>query len=136
MRSGSESRLDEVGEPSSSPLSQALREYAGVANRDKLLSLLPVQRVAEHCGWLKAMVDAGEIFHPLRWSSGEATQFLSSVPDLETAGVVVRITCNLARQSTDATAGHGGSRYEGSIHRGARWAARFSPGGNAGGRAA
>jgi hypothetical protein len=49
------------------PLGQALREYAG-ANRDKLLSLLlPVQRAAEHCGWLRAMVDAGEIFHPLRW---------------------------------------------------------------------
>ena len=32
------------------PLGQALREYAGAANRDKLLSLLlPVQRAAEHC---------------------------------------------------------------------------------------
>ena len=30
------------------PLGQALREYAGAANRDKLLSLLlPVQRAAE-----------------------------------------------------------------------------------------
>jgi non-specific serine/threonine protein kinase len=74
------------------PLGQALREYAGAANRDKLLSLLvPVQRSAERCGWLKAMVDAGEIFHPLRWSPAEAAQFLSSVPDLESAGVVVRM---------------------------------------------
>src|SRR5207245_10510796 len=48
------------------PLGQALREYAGAANRDKLLSLLlPVQRAAARCGWLKAMVDADEIFHPL-----------------------------------------------------------------------
>ena len=32
------------------PLGQALREYAGAANRDKLLSLLvPVQRAAERC---------------------------------------------------------------------------------------
>jgi hypothetical protein len=32
------------------PLGQALREYAGTANRDKLLSLLvPVQRAAEKC---------------------------------------------------------------------------------------
>ena len=47
------------------PLGQALREYAGVANRDKLLSLLlPVQRAAEHCAWLKPMIDAGDIFHP------------------------------------------------------------------------
>src|SRR4051794_17589410 len=74
------------------PLGQALREYSGVANRDGLLSLLvPVQRAAERCGWLKAMVDAGEIFHPLRWSPADAAQFLSSVPDLESAGVVVRM---------------------------------------------
>ncbi|KFG69394.1 DEAD/DEAH box helicase [Microvirga sp. BSC39] len=74
------------------PLGQALREYAGGADRDKLLSLLaPVQRAAEHFGWLKAMVDAGEIFHPLRWSPAEAARLLDSVPDLESAGVVVRL---------------------------------------------
>ena len=51
------------------PLGQALREYAGAANKERLLSLLlPVQRAAETCPWLKAMVDAGEIFHPLRWT--------------------------------------------------------------------
>ncbi|MBF0154511.1 MAG: DEAD/DEAH box helicase [Magnetococcales bacterium] len=73
-------------------LGQALREYAGFGNRDKLLSLLlPVQRAAERCNWLKEMVDAGEIFHPLRWSPGEASRFLASVPDLETSGVVVRM---------------------------------------------
>ena len=33
---------------------------------------MPVQRAAEHCAWLKAMVDAGEIFHPLRWSAAQA----------------------------------------------------------------
>ena len=74
------------------PLGQALREYSGAANRDKLLSLLvPVQRAAETCDWLKAMVDAGEIFHPLRWGAGEAARFLASVPELESAGVVVRM---------------------------------------------
>jgi non-specific serine/threonine protein kinase len=74
------------------PLGQALREYAGAAHRDKLLSLLvPVQRAAERLGWLKAMVDTGEIFHPLRWSPTEAARLLNSVPDLESAGVVVRL---------------------------------------------
>lgn len=74
------------------PLGRALREYAGMANRDKLLSLLvPVQRAAERCDWLKEMVDMGEIFHPLRWRPDEASQFLTSVPDLEGAGVVVRM---------------------------------------------
>jgi non-specific serine/threonine protein kinase len=72
------------------PLGQALREYAG--DNDKLLSLLlPVQRAAEHCAWLKPMIDAGEIFHPLRWGPPEASRFLHSLPDLESAGVVVRM---------------------------------------------
>ena len=74
------------------PLGQALREYAGAANREKLLSLLvPVQRAAETCAWLKPMVDAGDIFHPLRWSPSDAARFLGSVEDLERAGVVVRM---------------------------------------------
>ena len=74
------------------PLGQALREYAGAANRDQLLSLLvPVQRAAETCAWLKPMIDAGEIFHPLRWTPAEASRLLASTPDLESAGVIVRM---------------------------------------------
>jgi len=74
------------------PLGQALREYAGAANKDRLLSLLlPVQRAAESCPWLKAMVDAGEIFHPLRWKPNEAVQLLRDVPQLESSGVIVRM---------------------------------------------
>jgi superfamily II DNA or RNA helicase len=74
------------------PLGQALREYAGAANKERLLSLLvPVQRAAEACPWLKAMVDAGEIFHPLRWTPDDALRLLKDVPQLEAAGVVVRM---------------------------------------------
>jgi hypothetical protein len=74
------------------PLGQALREYAGAANRGRLLALLlPVQRAAEGCAWLKPMVDGGEIFHPLRWTPRDASRFLASVPALEAAGVVVRM---------------------------------------------
>ena len=66
------------------PLGQALREYAGTANRSKLLSLLmPVQRAAETCAWLRPMVDAGEIYHPLRWTPSDASRFLASAGDLE-----------------------------------------------------
>jgi superfamily II DNA or RNA helicase len=93
------------------PLGQALREYAGAANRDKLLSLLlPVQRAAEHCDWLRPMIDAGEIFHPLRWGPAEASRFLHSLPELETAGVVVRMPATWranrpARPRVSATVG-------------------------------
>jgi non-specific serine/threonine protein kinase len=74
------------------PLGQALREYEGPDNRDRLLSLLlPVQRAAESCPWLKDMVDRGEIFHPLRWTPSETSQFLRDCPQLEQAGIVVRM---------------------------------------------
>ncbi|MGO8787025.1 MAG: DEAD/DEAH box helicase [Terriglobia bacterium] len=74
------------------PLGQALREYAGATNKDRLLSLLlPVQRAGEICPWLKAMVDSGEIFHPLRWTPNDAFRLLQDVPQLESAGVVVRM---------------------------------------------
>jgi non-specific serine/threonine protein kinase len=74
------------------PLGRALTEYAGAANKDRLLSLLlPVQRASETTAWLKSMVDAGEIFHPLRWTPRDAMQLLEDVPRLESAGVVVRM---------------------------------------------
>lgn len=77
------------------PLGQALKEYAGAANKDGLLSLLtPVQTAAVSCPWLKAMVDEGEIYYPLRWTPAEALQFLNDVPALESAGVVVRTPAN------------------------------------------
>ena len=74
------------------PLGKALQEYAGARNRERLLSLLlPIQRAAENCAWLKVMVEAGEIYHPLRWSPQQALQFLKDVPALESAGVAVRM---------------------------------------------
>jgi superfamily II DNA or RNA helicase len=74
------------------PLGQALREYAGAANKDRLLALLlPVQKAAEDCPWLRALIDSREIFHPLRWSVAEAVQVLHDVPQLEAAGVVMRM---------------------------------------------
>ena len=77
------------------PLGQALREYAG--DRDTLLSLLqPVSRAAESCPWLKAMVEAGEIYHPLRWNPAEAARFLDSATELDRAGVIVRMPAGWA----------------------------------------
>lgn len=73
------------------PLAQALREYAGAKHRAQLLSLLlPVQRAAEHCAWLRALVETGDIYHPLRWAPADTFQFLIDVPKLEAAGIVIR----------------------------------------------
>ncbi|MHB8382663.1 MAG: DEAD/DEAH box helicase [Candidatus Binataceae bacterium] len=80
------------------PLGKALQEYSGAKNRERLLSLLmPVQRAAEQCPWLKAMVDAGEIYHPLRWIPAQALAFLKDVPALERAGVVVRMPASWSK---------------------------------------
>jgi superfamily II DNA or RNA helicase len=102
------SRLSAHGKAQHLPLGQALREYAGAANKSRLLSLLlPVQRAAERCAWLKQMVDAGEIFHPIRWSPQEAFRFLGDVPALEHAGVVIRMpaTWRAGRPSRPKVAG-------------------------------
>ena len=86
------SRLTSRAKAQHLPLGSALSEYAGAANKPRLLSLLlPVQRAAEQCAWLKAMVDSGEIFHPLRWTSDEAFQLLHDLPALESAGIIVRM---------------------------------------------
>jgi hypothetical protein len=104
-------RLSQHGKAQHLPLGQALREYAGAANKEKLLSLLlPVQRAAEHCAWLRRMVDEGEIFHPLRWSPAEAFAILGDVAKLERAGVVVRMPATWrggrpARPQVTATVG-------------------------------
>ncbi len=85
-------RLSAHGKPQHVPLGQALKEYAGAARREQLLALLvPVERAAADCAWLAAMVEAGEIYHPLRWGPAEARRMLSDVPRLEAAGVVVRM---------------------------------------------
>jgi superfamily II DNA or RNA helicase len=77
------------------PLGKALSEYAGTANKPRLLSLLlPVQRASEQCPWLKEMVESGEIYHPLRWTPQEAFQLLSDLPRLESSGVIVRVPGN------------------------------------------
>ncbi|MCK9460034.1 MAG: DEAD/DEAH box helicase [Proteobacteria bacterium] len=86
------SRLSALGKAQHQPLGQALREYAGAAEKERLLALLlPVQRASESCAWLAEMIASGEIFHPLRWSPVEAFRLLNDVPRLESAGVVVRM---------------------------------------------
>jgi len=86
------SRVSAHGKAQHLPLSRALAEFSDGKSQARLLSLLtPVQRAAELCGWLRAMVDSGEIYHPLRWMPADAYQFLIDVPKLEAAGIIVRV---------------------------------------------
>ena len=84
--------LSARGKAQHAPLGRALQEFAGAKNKPRLLSLLlPVQRAGESVTWLKEMVDAADVFHPLRWTAAEAYQFLQDAPALEAAGVIVRL---------------------------------------------
>ncbi len=84
-------QLSAQGRAQHLPLAEALREYSGAKNKTRLLSLLrPVQQAAAQLAWVRAMVEADEIYHPLRWTAAEALQFLRDVPALEAAGIVVR----------------------------------------------
>ncbi|MGH7296613.1 MAG: SNF2 helicase-associated domain-containing protein, partial [Polyangiaceae bacterium] len=74
------------------PLGKALDQYAGAKNKAALLALLlPVQRAAERSALVRALVDSGEIYHPLKWTPREAHAFLREAATLESAGVLVRV---------------------------------------------
>ena len=89
------------------PLGRALSEYAGSANKSRLLSLLlPVQRAAAECPWLKTMVDAGEIYHPLRWTPAEAFSTPDRCPTPRGCGGHRARTDRVAGESSAAPAGH------------------------------
>ena len=82
------SRLSAHGKAQHQPLSQALAEFSDGRKKAELLSLLlPVQRAAEQCAWLREMVAEGDIYHPLRWLPEDAFRFLSDLPKLEAAGI-------------------------------------------------
>jgi non-specific serine/threonine protein kinase len=104
-------RLSAQGKAQHLPLGQALKEYAGAKDKARLLALLaPLQRAAEGCGWLAALIASREIFGPLRWTAADAVRLLQDVPTLERAGVVVRMPATWrasrpARATVQATVG-------------------------------
>jgi len=74
------------------PLSQALKEYARAEDKSALLALLsPVHRAAQKSEFCRALVDSGQIYHPLRFSPRQAYRLLREVPLLQDAGVIVRL---------------------------------------------
>ena len=94
------------------PLGKALQEYAGAKNRERLLSLLmPVQRAAEQCAWLK---HDGRCRRDLPSAALDAAAGAAvparTLPALEGAGVVVRMPASWrmnrpARPQVKATVG-------------------------------
>ncbi len=76
--------------PTHRPLQYALKEYEN--NQEKLLILLStIRRASEASSFIKAILDSGSIFKPLRWSPKEAQRFLKEVPLYSKSGVLCRI---------------------------------------------
>ncbi len=74
------------------PLAQALKEYAGAKNQAGLTALLePVRRAADSSALVRELLDTRALFQPQAWSIAQAHRFLTEVPRLEAAGVVVRV---------------------------------------------
>ena len=74
------------------PLHQALDQYAGARNRPALLKLLePVHQAGKRCGWVQAMVDDRTIYRPMAWPAARAYRLLRDVPELEEAGLSIRL---------------------------------------------
>ena len=74
------------------PLAEALRRYAGAGDRAQLDSLLePVRRAAEHSQLVRELLESKALFSPQAWTIRQAHRFLTEIPHLEAAGVVVRV---------------------------------------------
>jgi non-specific serine/threonine protein kinase len=85
-------KVSKQATPQHLPLGQALRDYAGANNRQKLLALLaPLSRAAEQSDVIRELVECGDIYHPLSWTPREAHRFLCEVELYERAGLVVRM---------------------------------------------
>jgi SNF2 family DNA or RNA helicase len=86
------SGLSKSGRLQQLPLGKALKEYAGTNNKPALLKLLsPINSAAKQCKLIADLVETQDIFHPLVWLPSEAYQFLQSVPELEDAGLLIRL---------------------------------------------
>ncbi len=82
--------LNNQGKSKHVPLKYALTEYE--KDSGKLLDLLTtVQTAANESPLISNLLDSGEIFHPLAWSSKEAFVFLKEIPLYEKSGVLCRI---------------------------------------------
>lgn len=83
-------RLDKKGKSKHLPLRHALEEYG--TDSEKLLELLTTVHLAgKESDLLTALLENGELFHPLAWTAGEAFSFLKEIPIYENAGILCRI---------------------------------------------
>ena len=72
------------------PLKYALEEFG--SDSERLLELLSTVNIAaKESPLISGLLESGEMFHPLAWSSKEAFTFLKEIPVYEKAGILCRI---------------------------------------------
>lgn len=83
-------RLNEKGKSKHLPLKYALTEYKN--DKKKLLELLStVHMAATKSDFISMLLENGELFHPIAWSSRDALTFLKETPIYEESGILCRI---------------------------------------------
>lgn len=84
------------------PLKYALEEFK--EDEKRLMNLLgTVNRLAKESLFIKALLDSGELFYPLKFTANEACSFLQEVPLYEKQGVICRIPNWWTRHNKTAT---------------------------------
>ena len=82
--------LNKKGKSKHLPLKYALQEYEN--DNERLLELLAtVHAAAKNSPLISDLIETGELFHPLAWTSGEAFSFLKEIPIYEEAGILCRM---------------------------------------------
>lgn len=82
--------LNRQGASKHLPLKYALEEFGNES--DKLLELLSTVNIAaKESPLVASLLETGELFHPLAWSSREAFTFLKEIPIYERSGILCRI---------------------------------------------
>lgn len=124
-------RLAAHGKAQHLPLGQALREYAG-AHKQGAPALAASSRAAggRELSLAEGHGRLGRTFPPLRWMPDQAMQLLRDVPQLESAGVVVRMPAMWRANRPPQRASDSHRRWQAAIGTGANCASRFPLGSN------
>ncbi len=84
------SKHSEGGRTKHLPLKNAISEFGG--DKKKLFELISaVTRASQKSRLISGLLDTGELFHPIEFSTQEAHTFLKEVPIYEESGVLCRI---------------------------------------------
>lgn len=85
-------QLSHQGSARHQPLGNALKAYADQKQKQSLIHVLkPIHEASRHSAIMKDLLDAGDIYHPLAWTPGEAYAFIQELPVYEAAGLTVRL---------------------------------------------